>query len=92
MLARQPQPHKPGAELLNDCGAVIRRTEGDPPSEAAATSRRPRPWKTGGLFTDSRSMAVSGLTPGANYQFEARAIGGSTGQSDWSDAVSHMSM
>ena len=37
-------------------------------------------------------MAVSGLIPGGNYPFEARAIGGSTGQSDWSDAVSHMSM
>jgi len=37
-------------------------------------------------------MAVEGLTPGGNYQFEARAIGGSTDQSDWSDAVSHMSM
>ncbi len=37
-------------------------------------------------------MAVSGLTPGGNYQFEARAIGGSTGQSYWSDAVSHTSM
>ncbi len=50
------------------------------------------PWQTGGLFTNSRSMAVGGLTPGTVYQFQVRAVGGSTGYSDWSDPVSHMSM
>ena len=37
-------------------------------------------------------MPVNGLTPGTNYTFQVRAIGGSTGYSDWSDPVSHMSM
>jgi hypothetical protein len=32
------------------------------------------------------------LTPGQNYSVQARAIGGSTGHSDWSDPVSHMVM
>jgi hypothetical protein len=49
-------------------------------------------WLTGGLHTSSRSMPVGGLTPGGNYQFQVRAIGGSTGYSDWSDPVSHMSL
>lgn len=52
----------------------------------------PGPLQNGGLFTNSRSMAVGGLTPGGNYQFQVRAVGGSTGFSDWSDPVSHMSL
>ena len=49
-------------------------------------------WQSGGLFTNSRSIPVNGLTPGANYNFQVRAIGGATGYSDWSDPVGHMSM
>ena len=52
----------------------------------------PGPWQNGGLFGNSRSMPVNGLTPGTNYTFQVRAIGGSTGYADWSDPVSHMSM
>ena len=36
--------------------------------------------------------AINGLTAGTNYSIEVRAIGGSTGYSDWSDPVSHMSL
>ncbi len=43
-------------------------------------------------WTNFRSMPVNGLTHGANYSFRVRAIGGSTGSSDWSDAVQHMSL
>jgi hypothetical protein len=50
------------------------------------------PWISAGLFSNSRAMAVNGLTPGQNYVFQFRAIGGSTGYSDWSDPVGHMSM
>ena len=52
----------------------------------------PGPWQSGGLFTNSRSMPLNGLTPGTNYSLDVRAVGGSTGYSDWSDPVSHMSM
>jgi hypothetical protein len=48
--------------------------------------------QSAGLFTDSRNMKVGSLTPGQNYQFQVRAIGGSTGVSDWSNPVSHMSL
>jgi hypothetical protein len=50
------------------------------------------PWQSGGLHTSSRALPVGGLTPGGNYQFQVRAVGGSTGYSDWSDPVSHMSL
>ena len=52
----------------------------------------PGPWQSSGLFTTSRSMSLNGLTPGTNYTVQVRAIGGSTGYSDWSDPVSHMSL
>lgn len=37
-------------------------------------------------------MVVDELTAGANYVFQFGAVGGSTGYSDWSDPVGHMSM
>ena len=46
----------------------------------------------GGLFTNSRSMPLNGLTPGTTNTVQARAIGGSTGSSDWSNPVGHMSL
>ena len=56
------------------------------------TSGAPGGWQSGGSFTNSRSMPLNGFTPGATYTIQARAIGGSSGYSDWSDPVSHMCM
>jgi len=52
----------------------------------------PGPWQTAGLFTNSRSMTIDGLTPGTTYMFQVRAVGGSTRYSDWSNPVSRMCM
>jgi len=41
---------------------------------------------------DSQHIIFNGLTPGKNYTVQVRALGGSTGQSDWSDPSSHMAM
>jgi hypothetical protein len=49
-------------------------------------------WVPAGVFTQSRGIVLPGLTPGQNYSVQARAIGGSTSYSDWSDPVSHMVM
>lgn len=57
-----------------------------PPGGAAG------PWEDGGTFTSSRGILLTGLTPGGNYQVQVRAVGGSTGYSEWSNAVSHMSL
>jgi hypothetical protein len=50
------------------------------------------PFQIAGVFTDSRQMIVEGLTPGTSYMVQVSAIGGSTGQSGWSDPVIHMCM
>lgn len=50
----------------------------------------PGAWQSAGLFTNSRAMTIGGLTPGTTYAFQVRAIGGSTGATDWSDPVSHV--
>ena len=47
-------------------------------------------WVTAGVFTNSRGMVVTGLTPGTSYEFRVQAVGGKNMCSDWSDPVSHM--
>ena len=49
-------------------------------------------WQSAGAFASTRGMVVTGLTPGVMYALRVRAVGGSTGYSPWSDAVSHMSL
>jgi len=49
-------------------------------------------WEAVGVFTQARSIVIEGRTPGTVYDVQARAIGGTTGYSDWSDPVSHMAM
>jgi hypothetical protein len=49
-------------------------------------------WTPAGIFTQARSITLPGLTPGQIYSVQSRAIGDSTGYSDWSDPVSHMVM
>lgn len=52
----------------------------------------PGPWQTAPLFTDSRAMHITGLTRGQDYLVQVRAVGGSTGYSEWSNLSSHMCM
>jgi hypothetical protein len=42
-------------------------------------------WLPSVFSTDSRHILFNGLTPGKMYTIEIRSLGGSTGQSDWSD-------
>jgi hypothetical protein len=58
----------------------------------AAPGQPQGPWQSAGLYSNTRDVALNGLTPGQIYAFQVRAIGGSTGYSDWSDTVTHMSM
>jgi len=49
-------------------------------------------WLPSVFSTDSRHILFNGLTPGKMYTIEIRSLGGSTGQSDWSDPSSHMAI
>lgn len=87
-------------EILNgNTGQLILRVQAIPNAKCYEVryalldaANAPGAWQNGGLFTSSRSMPVNGLTPGGNYVFQVRAVGGSTGYSDWSDAVTHRSL
>jgi hypothetical protein len=48
-------------------------------------------WTEAGIYTQARRIVLNGLTPGATYSVRARAIGGSTGASDWTGPSSIMS-
>jgi hypothetical protein len=49
-------------------------------------------WLNGPISTQMRNIPVPNLTPGKTYDFHIQFVGGSTGQTDWSDTVSHMVM
>jgi hypothetical protein len=59
------------------------------------TQRKKLPWLNSVYYLDSPArptMPANGLTPGTTNRFQVRAIGGSTGYTNWSDPVSHISM
>ncbi|MES2661166.1 MAG: hypothetical protein V4689_21270 [Verrucomicrobiota bacterium] len=45
-------------------------------------------WNDGGLHIKARDIAVDGLVSGALYALRIQAVGGSTGESEWSNVVS----
>ncbi|MGC3960627.1 MAG: hypothetical protein QM813_22650 [Verrucomicrobiota bacterium] len=47
-------------------------------------------YQAAGLFTQARKIKQDGLVPGTSYDWQFRAVGGSTGYSDWSDPITHM--
>jgi hypothetical protein len=47
-------------------------------------------WVDAGIFTQARRIVLGNFTPGTTYSIRARAIGGSTGSSDWCAPVSLM--
>jgi Fibronectin type III domain len=49
-------------------------------------------WQDAGIFPQARRIEVTNLKPGTLYSLRVRAIGGSTGHSDWSDPTSRMSL
>jgi hypothetical protein len=47
-------------------------------------------WQDAGVYTQARRIVLSNLVPGTIYSLRAKAIGGSTGSSEWSNPVSIM--
>lgn len=47
-------------------------------------------WTNFGVFGYARRITIPNLTPGQSYSVQVRAVGGSTGYSDWSDPVTRI--
>ena len=58
--------------------------------EIRLTADGGKTWLNGGISSQARRIVLPNLVPGTVYTIQARAIGGSTGQSDWSTPVSIM--
>ena len=52
----------------------------------------PGVWVSAGTFNSTRDMLLTGLTPGAVYTIQVRALGGLTGAGEWSNPVSQRSL
>ena len=85
---------KPVIALVDNEAATQLLVRLNPVTNAKAyqlqTSTGTNPWVEAGIFTQSRRIVLPGLVSGTVYNVRARAIGGSTGYSDWSDPVSHI--
>ena len=77
-------------ELVMRVSPIARARCYEVQSAMAGAGSAPGSWQAAGLFTNSRSMKIADLVPGTTYVFKVRAIGGSTGYSDWSNPVSRM--
>ena len=95
----QPLDGPPSFKVENgpNGGQVIMR--GKPVSKAVSYTARYAPMDPDGKpgsWTEvpaagTRSITVTGLTPGANYAFQMRALG-RAGYTDWSDSVTRISL
>ncbi len=93
--ASTPLPKQTGLEIQNGgTGQLVARV--DAIKNASMYEGRIKgpstDWLPSVFSGDSQHIYFTGLTPGTNYTIEVRALGGSTGHSDWSDPSSHMSM
>ena len=93
---REPLPKPTGLTVTNgDSGQLIGKVNAIKNSrmfEGRASADNGATWLPSVFTGDSRHVLFTGLTPGAEYTIQIRALGGSTGQSDWSDPVKHRSM
>ena len=88
-----PKPDIAAIDNENSTELVVRIT---PVTNARAYEVQQRTgtgnWQTAGIYTQARRIVLENLAPGTTYTVQARAVGGTTGYSDWSDPVSHMAM
>ena len=76
-------------ELFTSVKAV-RNSRGYEIEYAVLTGETIGTWMDGGFHSGSRRIALAGLTPGTVYVVRVRALGGTTGYSDWSSTGSKM--
>ncbi len=77
-------------ELVLKVTPIARAKSYEVRSAVVGAGNTPGPWQPAGVYTNSRSMTIAGLVPGTTYMLQTRAVGGSTGYSDWSNPVTRM--
>jgi hypothetical protein len=93
--AQSPLPKVNIIEVVNlQSGQLRARIEAVPNAKGFDGQIKPEGGDYGPTqsFANSRSIIFPDLTPGTLYTIRVRAIGGSTGQGDWSDPISHRAM
>ena len=95
--ARAPLEQPSGVKVKNGVAGQLIARLGDPVKntnlyEGRASIDGGATWLPSVFTGNSRAIIFEGLTAGSTYTIQVRALGGSTGQSDWSDPISHMSM
>jgi len=92
--AQTPLP-KPVIENIDNIQSTVAMFRLKPIPNMRAIEARRRvhaqgEYQQAGLFTQARKIVQSDLVPGTSYDWQFRAVGGSTGYSDWSDPITHM--
>lgn len=94
---RLPLEKPTGVTITND-GEGVLNVQVDPVKNCSMYEGRAKvdddasEWMPSVFTGDSRKIRFEGLTPGAMYTIQIRALGGSTGMSDWSDPSQHRSL
>lgn len=75
-------------------GEVKLRVKGDPNRKAiiGRVKQMDGDWGPVVTFKNSRAILFDGLKAGVTYAFQLCGLGGSTGQSDWSEPVTKMAL
>ena len=73
-------------QFLLRVGSILNARSYQVQTAVAATG----PWVEATITTQARRIVLKGLTPGTIYFVRVRAIGGSTGASEWSVSASQM--
>jgi hypothetical protein len=79
-------------ELLVTVDAILNARSYEAEAAVIGPDGTPLEWRFRGIATGARNISVAGLAAGTVYLVRVRAVGGSTGFSDWSNPVSRMSL
>jgi hypothetical protein len=88
---------KPLPELLTDVGSMclrvkLARVPNARSYQVQYCTNVSGAWQEAGVYAGTRRIVLNQLAPGTTNTVSVRAIGGSTGQSDWSNPVSQMAV
>ena len=84
--------HGQSGEVLLTAKAVHNARGYERQMTTVAADGTPGEWANLGFYKGCRRLSTTGLTAGQRYALRIRAMGGSTDQSDWSEAATIMAL